>query len=162
MSAMELRQGLRPGDIGAITALHGRVYAAEHGLDQRFESMVAAGLAEHVQRGFPGPAEGLWVAHGGGAMAGSIVLTDEGHGLGRVRWFVLDPTARGRGVGRMLRDALLSHARARGYARLELETFSALRAAAHLYRSAGFTVVSTRTLALWGPTIEMQRYALDL
>ena len=46
--------------------------------------------------------------------------------------------------------------------RLELDTFSALRAAAKLYRDAGFSVVSARERSDWGPTITYQQYELDL
>ena len=50
---MDVREGLRPGDLGAIVELHGRLYAAEHGLDHRFEAGVARTLAELVLGGFP-------------------------------------------------------------------------------------------------------------
>jgi GNAT superfamily N-acetyltransferase len=159
---MEMRTGLQPGDVGAIVELHGRLYATEYALDQRFEASVAHTLAELVQRGFPTDREAAWVVDDGGVVRGSLVLSDEGDGLGRVRFFVLEPAVRGQGLGRRLRDALLEHARAHGYRRLELATFSALRAAAHLYRSVGFAAVTTEHHDRWGPTIEMQRYGLDL
>ena len=76
--------------------------------------------------------------------------------------FVVAPDARGHGLGRVLRDALLAHARAGGYARLELETFSALRAAAHLYRSVGFERRSAAASDRWGPEILVERYELAL
>lgn len=159
---MEVRRGLAPGDVGAIVELHGRLYAAEHGLDRRFEAGVARGVAELVLGGFPRPHEGAWLVDDGGRVRGSIALTDEGAGHGRVRFFVLEPDTRGRGLGHRLLNALLAHARSGPYEQLELETFSALRAAAHLYRSAGFAVVSTERHDRWGPPIEMQRYELAL
>ena len=48
-----VRGDLRPGDLGAIATLHGTIYAAEHGLDARFESGIARGLAEAVDGGWP-------------------------------------------------------------------------------------------------------------
>ena len=159
---MDVRMGLRPGDVGAIVELHGRLYADEYALDARFEAGVARTLAELVLRGFPGSREGAWIAHDDGAVRGSILLSDEGDGQGRVRLFVLAPEARGRGLGRRLRDALLEHARAHGYKRLELETFSDLRAAAHLYRSAGFERISAVPSDRWGPEILVERYELAL
>lgn len=95
-------------------------------------------------------------------LRGSLVLTDEGDGLGRVRFFALDRSARGSGLGRRLLDTLLAHAREHGYKRLELVTFSDLRAAAHLYRSAGFRLVTTERHDGWGPVIDLQRLALAL
>ncbi len=49
-----------------------------------------------------------------------------------------------------------------GHEKLELETFSALRAAAHLYLAAGFRVASERETDMWGPAIVFQRYELRL
>jgi hypothetical protein len=43
-----------------------------------------------------------------------------------------------------------------------LETFSALRTAAHLYRDAGFRVVWEREIDIWGPPIVYQHYELRL
>jgi GNAT superfamily N-acetyltransferase len=159
---MDVRSGLRPGDVGAIVELHGRLYAAEHALDARFEALVARTLGELVLGGFPGARESAWIAHDNDKVRGSILLSDEGGGLGRVRFFVLEPAARGHGLGRRLRDAALEHARAHDYARLELETFSELRTAAHLYRSAGFERVSAVSSDRWGPEIVVERYELAL
>ena len=46
-----------------------------------------------------------------GELCGSLALTDEGGGLGRLRWFVLSPALRGRGMGRSLVTDLLAFAR---------------------------------------------------
>ncbi|MGB0097707.1 MAG: hypothetical protein WBP81_34870 [Solirubrobacteraceae bacterium] len=46
--------------------------------------------------------------------------------------------------------------------RLELETFSALTAAAYLYREAGFRIESLRQTDRWGTPIILQRYELEL
>jgi hypothetical protein len=46
--------------------------------------------------------------------------------------------------------------------RLALDTFSALTAAAHVYRSVGFRVITEREREDWGPTITYQHYELRL
>jgi GNAT superfamily N-acetyltransferase len=161
--ALRVRRELLPGDPDALTALHGRVYAAEHGLDASFAEMVARGVAEAASGGWPRPNEGWWaVEDERGELVGSLALTDEGDGLARVRWFVLDPAARGAGLGARLLDELLEEARAHGYTRVELATFSALEAAAHRYRSRGFTLTSAERRPLWGRTLTYQHYALEL
>jgi ribosomal protein S18 acetylase RimI-like enzyme len=152
---------LRPGDPEAIVALHDRVYGAEYGLDERFGLSVARSLEAALARGWP-TGGAVWLVDRGGELCGSLGLTDEGSGLGRVRWFVLGPELRGRGLGRSLVAELLAEARASGLQRLELETFSALTTAAHLYREAGFRVESLRETDQWGPPIIYQRYALEL
>lgn len=160
-----VRRTLRPGDLGAIAGAHGRIYAAEHGLDATFEASVAGGLAAAVQRGWPHAtaAEGVWIVERDGAFAGSLGLTDEGDGEGRVRWVVLDPAVRGRGLGRRLVGEAVALAAAAGQDRLGLETFSELVTAAHLYREHGFAVVRADAREQWGrERIVMQRYELAL
>lgn len=162
MSPVEIRRDLRPGDLGTLVRLHGEIYAAEHGLDRSFEALVAAGMAAAVERGWPGTGEGFWVAEREGRMVGAIALTREPGGEGQVRWFLLHPEARGEGVGRRLLAELLAAARAAGYERLVLRTFSALEAAAHLYRQAGFERVSAERIPLWGRTLVLEHHELRL
>ena len=160
---IEIRRELRPGDLGAIAEMHGRLYAREHGVDSTFEARVAAGLAEAGARGWPGRREGLWMVESGGAPSGSLGLTDEGDGVGWVRWFLLEPALRGRGLGRRLVGELVAEAREHGYVRLVLETFSELRAAAGLYREAGFALQWTESGTRWGrDMVHYQHYELDL
>jgi GNAT superfamily N-acetyltransferase len=159
---IEIRSGLRPGDIGDIVRMHGEVYAREYGLDPTFEAYVADMLAMLIRRGWPGEGEGIWVAESGDERVGAVILSDEGDGLSYLRMFVLRPEHRGAGVGRRLLEKLLERARSAGHERMELDTFSELRAAAHLYRRAGFRRVSARRQLMWGREIEFERYELML
>jgi ribosomal protein S18 acetylase RimI-like enzyme len=159
---VEIRSELRPGDIGDIVRMHGEVYAREYGLDASFEASVAETLAMLIRRGWPGRGEGIWVAEADGERVGAVILSDEGDGLSRLRMFVLRPEHRGAGVGGRMLDELLASARAAGHERVELDTFSELRAAAHLYRAAGFRRVSARRQLMWGREIEFERYELEL
>jgi N-acetylglutamate synthase-like GNAT family acetyltransferase len=158
-----VRRVLRPGDLGAIVAHHGRVYRPEFGVDATFEGHVAAAVARAAMHGFPSGREAIWIVERGGDHAGSLALTDEGDDVGVVRWFVLDRTLRSRGLGRRLLGNLLETARESGYARIWLETFSDLEAAGHLYRDHGFKLVSEDSTPRWGrDRITYQRYELDL
>ena len=152
-----IRGDLRPGDLGAIATLHGTIYAAEHGLDARFEGGVARGLAEAVERGWPERGR-LWAVERSGELVGSLGLTDEGDAVGKVRWFVLERELRGQGLGRALLEELIGEAEDAGLAVLRLETFSALRAAGHLYRSVGFELLDSRRFSDWGRPIVLQHY----
>jgi hypothetical protein len=70
--AVTIRTTLRPGDLGAIVALHGTAYAREQGFDLTFEAYVAGPLADFVRAA---PERGrLWVAERGGALAGCIAI----------------------------------------------------------------------------------------
>jgi GNAT superfamily N-acetyltransferase len=76
---------------------------------------------------------------------------------------VLGPEVRGRGLGRRLLGEMLSKASEAGYARVGLETFSELEAAAHLYLEHGFAVISADAAPRWGrDRITYQRYLLEL
>lgn len=161
-AAPTVRRELRPGDLGAIIAHHGRTYGPEFGVDSTFEAHVAASVAEAGKRGFPRDGEAVWIVEVGGRHAGSIALTDDGGGTATVRWFVLDRELRGQGLGRRLVGEVVAEAERHGYGLLKLETFSELRAAAHLYREHGFELVRAETGPRWGRAeITYQRYERD-
>ncbi|MBV9048206.1 MAG: GNAT family N-acetyltransferase [Solirubrobacterales bacterium] len=162
MTEVAVRRELRPADSAEIVALHQRVYGPEYGLDARFSASVARGIEQAIARGWPDTAGAVWLIEGDGQLSGCIGLTEERAGAGRIRWFVLSPGLRGRGIGRSLLGDALATARAAGMRTLELETFSRLTAAAHLYRDAGFRVESSHQTEQWGPAIVLQRYALEL
>lgn len=160
---LRIRRELRPGDLGAIVEHHGRLYAREYGVDQTFEAMVGASVAEAGRRGWPRPHEGIWIVELDGRHAGSVALTDEGDRQGAVRWVVLDRELRGSGLGRRLIGELVDKAREHAYELLWLETFSELRTAARIYRSYGFELQWERIGPRWGrDEITYQRYELDL
>jgi ribosomal protein S18 acetylase RimI-like enzyme len=159
---MNVRGELRPGDLGAILAHHGRLYGREYGLDGRFEAMVAESIAQAAERGFPREREGIWIVEDAGEHAGSLALTDEGDEA-TIRWVVLDPAMRGRGLGRRLVGEAIELATQAGFARVALTTFSELTTAARIYREHGFEVVWEDTRPRWGrDAITYQRYELDL
>jgi GNAT superfamily N-acetyltransferase len=162
MTEFAIRRHLRPGDGTAIVALHDQVYGTEYGLDARFTASVAQSVEDAIARGWPENGGGLWLLQRDQRLSGCLALTDEGAGAGRVRWFVLSSGLRGRGLGRSLLGELLAAAHAANMRRLELETFSALTAAAYLYREAGFRIESLRQTDRWGPPIILQRYELEL
>jgi GNAT superfamily N-acetyltransferase len=151
----------RPGDVGEVVALHGRVYANEYGLDVTMETHVAAGLAEWL-RG-PGDLPGrLWVGDGEARIAGCIGVTGLSPETARLRWFVVDPAHRGKGLGGALLDEAMGFVRQSGYRRVELETFSELSGAARLYRAAGFERMRAERRQFCGREVEMEWYAVDV
>jgi GNAT superfamily N-acetyltransferase len=161
---LTVRRRLRDRDPGAIVDLHERVYRHEFGRNSAFVDAVAQSVRGARGRGWPERGGAVWLidAEGGDRLSGCLALTREGAGLGRVRWFVFEADLRGQGLGRKLLSELLCEAREQGMARLELDTFSALSGAAHLYRTAGFTVRTAEGRDDWGPPITYQHYELEL
>jgi GNAT superfamily N-acetyltransferase len=158
-----IRQTLRGDDAAGIAELHRRVYTPEYGMNDVFVARVADGVLDAVAAGWPEAGGGVWLIDGAdGCLDGCLALTDEGKGLGRLRWFVLAPALRGRGLARCLVSDLLACARSQGFERIELETFSALGAAARIYREVGFALTWERERTDWGPPITYQHYRLEL
>jgi ribosomal protein S18 acetylase RimI-like enzyme len=155
-----LRTDLRPGDLGAVVSLHGTVYAREHGFDPTFEAYVAGPLAEFVKSG--SPRERLWIAERDGRIVGCVAIVAADPQTAQLRWFLVDPTARGTGLGKRLLHEAVAFARESGYTNVILWTVSALAAAAHLYRSAGFRKVEERSGHLWGVDLVEEKYELAL
>ena len=155
-----IRHALRPGDIGDIVGLHGRLYAAEQGWDHTFEAYVAGPLAEFALA--PGERERIWLVDRDGSLAGSIAIVQASQREAQLRWLLLHPDLRGLGLGgRLVREAI-SFCRECGYASVFLWTVSALVAAARLYEACGFWVTEEHTRMLWGATVTEQRYELAL
>jgi GNAT superfamily N-acetyltransferase len=159
---VSIRRGSSSADVNELVRLHREVYESEYGLDQSFASEIATQLAELRRRGWPGPGEGLWLAELEGRVVGSVTLYEVGGGTGRLGHLVLTPEVRGSGAGRRLVEQVLGAARAAPYERLELATFSDLRAARSLYRSVGFVKVDGERTVRWGREMDWERYELRL
>jgi len=172
--AVTVRSGPRPGDLGRVLAMHGELYACEYDFDERFEAHVARGLAGFADalgqaRDDPGaldrPAEApgrLWVAERSAELVGTVALTNEGDGVGQLRWFLVAPDARDGGLGRLLLRTLLDHAREQGYSHVKLWTVDVLEAAARLYTDAGFRCTERHPTRQFGRPMDELRYDLDL
>jgi GNAT superfamily N-acetyltransferase len=159
-AGIELRNELKPGDIGRVILLHGTLYAEEYGWDHTFEAYVAGPLAEFAKS--HNDRERIWIVEHHGEVAGSIAIVEASPEEAQLRWLLLHPGLRGRGVGGALMKEAVDFCRERGYRSIFLWTVSALTAAAKLYRSAGFTLTGEQTRELWGATVTEQRYDLTL
>jgi GNAT superfamily N-acetyltransferase len=157
-----IRQGLRAGDIGAVTRMHGLLYQREHGLDHRIEASVAEGMVRYADAMHAGSGAALWVAERECEVVGAIGITEEGNGVARVRWFIVVPDARRTGIGTGLLDGAVGWARERDVRRVVLFTIGVLVDAARLYRRAGFRKVSERVGTEWSETLVEERWELDL
>ena len=157
-----IREGPRPGDIGALVRLHGVLYAREYGWDHTYEAYVAKTFAEGMKDFRPGR-DALWVVEDGDAVKGSIAMLGRENGEVQLRWFLIDPSLRGQGLGRKLMDAALAFGRQAGYRRCYLLTVAGLDASSHLYGSYGFLRTQQGPPEKdWGTTIVPERHELEL
>lgn len=158
---MPIRTDIRPGDLGRVVEMHGELYAREYGLDRTFEGYVAVGLGEFAV-GFDGSRDRLWLAEEGGRLLGSVAIAGRDGVTAQLRWFLVHPAARGSGLGGRLLNEAVGFCRARGFRSVFLWTISELKAAAHLYRRAGFTPTERKTHDIWGAPHTEERYDLEL
>ncbi len=159
-----LRSDLRPGDIGAVVAMHGVLYAREYGFDVTFEAYVSKPLAEFVLRAAEAAAlrERIWLAEQDGRVVGSVAIVAESPSVAQLRWFLVDPEARGAGLGARLLAEAVAFSRAAAYERIILWTVSALSGAARLYAGAGFRRVEAIPAHRWGADVVEEKYELSL
>ena len=97
-----------------------------------------------------------------GENVGCVMLAKDSDETGRIRLFLVDPTARGRGIGQMLTDECVRFARAAGYRKLTLWTHSVLTAARHIYQKAGFTLTRSEPKHSWGQDVVAEYWDLEL
>ena len=153
-----VRTSLRPGDLGTIVRLHGTLYEKEYGFDASFEAYVAGPLSELALRG--SSRERLWIAERDGAFLGCVAIVDAGDDVAQLRWFLVVAEARGIGIGRKLLEEAVAFAREEGFVSIFLWTVTALEAAAHLYRAAGFVKVEEEPGSPWGVPVVEEKYVL--
>lgn len=156
---IEIVQGYRPGIIARITDMHALYYSRESGFGQRFESVVASGLAEFCNR-LENLGNAIWTARLAGQILGSVAIDgqDMGENVAHLRWFILSDEARGGGVGKKLLDAALSFVDEWDFTETHLWTFSGLHAARHLYETRNFVLAEERPGAQWGKEVLEQRF----
>ena len=153
LPAPTIRRELRPGDLGAIVAHHGPSTPAEYGVDSNFEAHVGACVERRGRRGLAAPTRGdldrrARTASTPAAWRSPTRATDS---AARALVRVQPRAARAQGLGRRLVNELVARPRRAATRRLGLETFSELRAAAHLYRSHGFELRFRADRAALGP-----------
>jgi DNA-binding MarR family transcriptional regulator/ribosomal protein S18 acetylase RimI-like enzyme len=151
----------RPGDFGWIVKRHAELYAAEYGWVEPFEGLCAQIIADFVNNHDP-DLERCWIAEANGENVGSVMLVKDGPGVARLRLLLVDPKARATGLGTRLTSECIEFARAAGYRKIALWTHSVLKAARHIYRKAGFTLVRSERHNSWGQPVISEHYELVL
>jgi GNAT superfamily N-acetyltransferase len=156
-----LRYDLRPGDLGAILAMHGKLYQLECNYDLTFEGYVAQTLG-HFARPHDDKKQRVWIVEREDRLVACAGVLRHAHRVAQLRWFLVVPEMRGNGLGTRLLQEALRFARSAGYSSMFLETVAELPAALRLYRSMGFVKTAEQPRTMWGRAVTEQRYELQL
>jgi N-acetylglutamate synthase-like GNAT family acetyltransferase len=158
---MQIRNSLKPGDLGSIIRLHGTLYRNEYGLDHTFEGYVAVGMGEFA-KALDLTKDFVAIVEDNDEVIGSIFINGLPDQTAKLRWFLLHPKTRGAGLGKRLLTDAMNFCKERKFKSVCLWTIGELTTAAHLYRSVGFTLTEEKTVDMWGGIRKEQRYDLIL
>ena len=151
----------RTGDLGLMTARQSAFYKEVYGWGRGLELNIADATANFLRNYREGRDNG-WIAEVAGAMAGSVLITDEGDGLSRLRLLYVEPMARGRGIGDHLVELCLSFAREVGYTAMTLWTHTVLTSARRIYAAHGFEIVEVATHEAFGEPVQGETWRIEL
>lgn len=149
---LTIRTDIRPGDLGMITYLHGKLYSEEYHYNSNFEKYVATGLQEFLNN-FNDQKDRLWIVEAQGQIVGSIVIMGRSGKVAQLRYFILLPAYRGIGLGKKLMQLAMDFCKATGYTSVYLWTANELHTAAHLYRKFGFQRTQQVSASHWGKDV---------
>lgn len=155
-----IRTELRPGDLGYIIHMHGRIYGSEYQFGVTFETYVADGLSEFFHQYDP-KTNRAWVCEYGGKIIGFMILMNRGTAA-QLRYFILEPEFRGLGLGKKLMELFMDFLLKSGYKSAYLWTTNELHAAASLYLRHGFRLTEEKPSTTFGKPLIEQRYDLKL
>lgn len=142
-----IRHNIKPGDIGQIISMHGRLYAQEFGYGLSFEGYVAETFFEFINHYDP-INDRIWIAEYERELIGTIAVVGKGE-TALLRWFLLDPAFRGLGLGKQLINDAIDYCKNKGFKNIELGTAGDLKAALSLYKKLGFEIISQSENHQW-------------
>jgi N-acetylglutamate synthase-like GNAT family acetyltransferase len=154
----QMRNELKPGDMGTIIYLHGVIYEKEYGFDYTFEPYVAEFLSKFIL--FKSDREKIWIAQKDEKIVGSVAIVKFSDDQAQLRWLLVHPEVRGLGLGKTLVEKAIQFSKTKGYRSIFLWTLNILPAAAKLYQSSGFRKTQENPGRLWGVALTEHRYEL--
>ncbi|PFM83506.1 GNAT family N-acetyltransferase [Bacillus sp. AFS077874] len=150
----------KPGDVGYVAYIHGKIYSTTYQFGRVFEYYVMKGLSEFLLNSNGGE---LWVAEVNGEIVGSIAITKANESVAQLRWFVLDEKYQGFGIGKKLIETALNFCKENQFEHVFLWTVSSLETARYLYKKYNFTLTEEKPNFEWtGSELIEERWDLVL
>ena len=151
-----------PGDLGWVVERHGARYAAEHGWDATFETLVAHVVADFGER-VDSRRQAAWIAELEGERVGCIFCTaSDAPDTAQLRLLLVEPQSRGAGVGTRLVDECLRFARRSCYRRIMLWTTDVQREARRIYQRQGFRLDTREPQTRFGHELVGEYWSREL
>jgi DNA-binding MarR family transcriptional regulator/ribosomal protein S18 acetylase RimI-like enzyme len=157
---VSIRTDLRPGDIGYVTYLHGRIYKDENNFGPGFEAYVAKGLAEFQQQYDPS-LDRVWICEHHDRIVGFLLLMHRPQDAAQLRYFILEPEYRGIGLGKKLMDLYMEFLKDKGYRSSYLWTTHEQETAIALYKRLGYVLTEEVSSDTFGKALVEQKYELE-
>ena len=151
----------QPGDMGWIVYRQAILYSEEYGWDGTYEALAAEIVASFIKNYDP-KWERAWIAEKDGERVGAVFVAKASDEIAKLRLLHVEPEVRGLGIGKRLVEECVRFARQAGYQKMTLWTQSNLHAARHIYRTAGFQVVSEEKHHSFGKDLTAETWELNL
>lgn len=152
---LSIRNFLKPGDLGQVAALHGKIYGEEHGFPIGFEMYVMESLIEFYRQ-FDEERDRVWVVESEGRMVGFLLLMHRAKNSAQLRYFIMEKPFRGIGLGKELMQKWMEFFEEKNYQSAYLYTTSGLDPAISLYERYGFVRISEEQTENFGfPMLEI-------
>ena len=161
-SSVTIRHDLRPGDLGSMVSMHGRIYSQECGYNMNFEAYVCKTFYEFGREYNP-VLDKFWLAESGDRMVGSIAVISRANNKAQLRWFLIDPDFRKLHLGSFLFNQVMMYCREMKFEEVFLYTTVEQKTALSMYGKAGFVLDhEEKSQSEWGHPIQERKYILNL
>lgn len=160
LNSIQIRHDLRPGDIGLVLHMHGKIYFEENGYGKSFERYVAESLLEFYENYNP-QKDRVWICEHSGQIIGTLFLVNRGDAA-QLRYFLLGSGYRGIGLGSKLMNEFMESLHSLGYSSCYLWTTEEQTGAIHLYKKHGFVLTVEKESDAFGKRLVELKYELEL
>jgi ribosomal protein S18 acetylase RimI-like enzyme len=157
---VKVRNILKPGDLGSIAAIHGKLYADECGYGLNFEAYVLKGLSEFAQN-FDSTKDQVWICECDGRIVGCLFAQHRPNAV-QLRYFILLPEFRGMGLGKKLMTEFINFIYSNVHKSAYLWTTDEQESATALYEKYGFMLTEEKQSEEFGKVLTERKYELAL
>ena len=126
-------------DIEYSKKRHVEIFGSEYGFSEFFNKYATAAI-DAFPKTYDPEKDFMLIAKVEDKFAGTITFMGEENGVGRLRFFFVEPFTRGKGVGRLVFTTAMDMAKEMGYNHLYFSTYNVLNAARTMYRTLGFVI----------------------